>query len=414
MTDTTATDSATESASGTTPESVPADPLDGGERRRPSRWNYVGLGLLALVVIAAIVASVVQLPYYRISPGSVYDTIERVSAPTEEIEIPEGDIGFVTVSQTADISAWQWVAANFDGDAVIKHEDEINGDRTTEEKREQDQRRMQVSKNAAVVVALDRLGHDLIITPLGIEVASVFECSAADGLLNTGDLIVGMNGQDVLETEVLVDSLGELSVGDEIELLVERIDPNNSARSISIELVDLTVGSRSDSCLPDDVREDTPRAFIGIGTAQMVDEALPFDVDIDTGRVGGPSAGLAFTLAIIDVLSEGELTNGMNIVATGTIDRDGNVGPVGGVHQKTVAAEQSGADLFIVPACCDNFVNSDTGEPIDQPSNYEEALEHADEMIVVGVNNLDDALGAIAELGGDVEGFLSEDTHAVD
>jgi len=107
------------------------------------------------------------------------------------------------------------------------------------------------------------------------------------------------------------------------------------------------------------------------------------------------------------VLSAGELTNGLNIVATGTIDRDGNVGPVGGIHQKTVAAERAGADLFLVPLCCEEFVDRETGEPLDTPSNYEEALLHADEMQVVGVANLDDALAAIGELGGQVEEFLT-------
>ena len=124
----------------------------------------------------------------------------------------------------------------------------------------------------------------------------------------------------------------------------------------------VTLGSADDDCLPDDIdRADEPQTLHrDRHPRRCFDEQLPFEVDIDTGRVGGPSAGLAFTLAIIDVLSEGELTNGLSIVATGTIDRDGNVGPVGGIHQKTVAAEQAGADVFLVPLCCDNFVDRAT------------------------------------------------------
>jgi len=263
-----------------------------------------------------------------------------------------------------------------------------------------------VSKNAAVVVALRKLGFDLVVTPLGVEVASVFDCTAADGTLGTGDLIVGVNGVDVRDGETLVEELIGIGIGQDVELLIERIDPNNPTQSIRTELVGLTLGSADDSCLPDDVRADEPRPFIGIGTQTIVEEDFPVDVDIRTGRVSGPSAGLAFTLAIIDVLSEGELTNGLNIVATGTIDRDGNVGPVGGIHQKTIAAERSGADVFIVPNCCNNFVDRDTNEPIEMPSNYEEALEHADDMIVIGVDTLDEALIAIGELGGDVDQFL--------
>lgn len=373
---------------------------------RISKWNIFGIGVLSIFIIAAVVASLVRLPYYRIAPGSVYDTIERVEAPAEQVVIPNGEIGFVTVSQTADISAWQWLDAKLDENALIKHEDEVNGTQTTEEKREQDQRRMQISKSAAVVVALERLGYDLVVTPLGIEVAQIFECSAADDVLNTGDVIVGIGDVEVRTTGELLEQLATREIGDELELLVERIDPENSARTLKTEVVGLTLGSADAECLPDDVRADESRPFIGIGTAQMVDESLPFDVDIDTGRVGGPSAGLAFTLAIIDVLSAGELTNGLSIVATGTIDRDGNVGPVGGIHQKTIAAEESGADVFLVPLCCENFVNRETGEALDTPSNYEEALLHADEMQVIGVGTLDEALAAIGELGGEVDDFL--------
>lgn len=395
----------------TTPPTVSAglSPTEAPDRtpRRISKWNVFGIAVLSIFIIASVVASLVRLPYYRIAPGSVYDTIARVDAPGEQVTIPEGEIGFVTVSQTADISVWQWLDAQLDENALIKHEDEINGTQTTEEKREQDQRRMQVSKSAAVVVALERLGYDLVITPLGIEVASVFDCTAADGVLNTGDVIVGIGDAEIRSTEQLLEQLADKDIGDELDLVVERIDPANSARTLKTEVVGLTLGSADDGCLPDDVRAEEARPFIGIGTAQMVDESLPFDVDIDTGRVGGPSAGLAFTLAIIDVLSVGELTNGLSVVATGTIDRDGNVGPVGGIHQKTIAAEASGADIFLVPLCCDNFVDRETGEPLDTPSNYEEALLHAEDMQVIGVGTLDEALAAIGELGGEVEDFLT-------
>lgn len=379
---------------------------DGASFRRFSRWQWIGWGLFGVVVLGVGLASVIRLPYYLIAPGSVYATADRIDVQGDREITPEGDIRFVTVSQTADISIWEWLQGKLDDDIEIKHEDEVIGDQTSDEKREQDQRRMQVSKDAAVVVALQRLGYELIVTPLGIEVASVFDCSAADGVLGTGDVIVRVDGVDVRQTEDLLAQLAEREIGEKIELLVERIDPANSALTLSTDLVSIALGSAAAECLPDDVRADGPRPFIGIGTHTMVHEELPFDVEIDTGRVGGPSAGLAFTLAIMDVLSEGELTNGLEIVATGTIDRDGRVGPVGGIRQKTVAVERSGADVFIVPLCCDNWVDRETGEPLDQLNNYEEALLYADDMTIIGVATLDDALVAIGELGGDVEDFF--------
>jgi len=413
-------------AVGSAPPSESDAPVEQVKQRRnlwphngpPNTWSklqILGTVLAVLAVASVVIGSFIRLPYYRLSPGNVHDTIERVEAPVDQVFIPDGEIGFVTVSQTANITPWQWLDAQLDEHSIIRHEDEIQGTRTRDETRQADLRRMQVSKNSAVVVALNRLGFDLNSTPIGIEVASVFPCTAAEGSLGTGDLIIGVNGVDVRDGESLSVELRGLGVGQPVELLVERIDPDNPAQSAATELVGLTLGSADDECLPDDVRAEEPRPFIGIGTLTIVEEDFPIEIDVRTGRVSGPSAGLAFTLAIMDVLSEGELTNGMNVVATGTIDRDGNVGPVGGIHQKTIAAERAGADVLLVPLCCDNFVDPETRDPVDVPSNYDEALQYVDsndDMIVIGVNDLDDALRAIGELGGDVDQFLVDDADS--
>ena len=112
---------------------------------------------------------------------------------------------------------------------------------------------------------------------------------------------------------------------------------------------------------------------------------FPFDVAIDSGDVGGPSAGLAFTLAILDRITPGDLTGGARVAVTGTIELDGTVGPVGGVKQKTEAAVSEGAVLFLVPS-----------------DEYDEAVEAADGRIEIRrADSLDQALTALEELGGD-------------
>jgi len=378
--------------------------------RRASGWAIAGGILFGLLSLAVVAGFLIDLPYYSFEPGSVYDTIDRVEAPDDLETDPAGEIGFVTVAQTANISPWEWLDGSLDGNTWIRHEDDVRGSQTADELREADLRRMQQSKNEAVVVALDKLGYELTITPLGIEVAQVFDCTAADGTLGTGDLIIGINGIDIRTGDQLIEQLAGLDIGDGVELLIERIDPNNPTQSLEgdPEQVQLVLGSADAACLADDVRAAEPRAFIGISTMTMFDENFPVDVNLRTGRVSGPSAGLAFTLAIIDVLSEGELTNGLDIVATGSINTDGQVGPVGGIHQKTVAARRHGADVFLVPMCCDDFVDRETGEPVDMLSNYEEALLYAEDMLVIGVDSIDDALAAIGELGGDVDQFLAQ------
>jgi PDZ domain-containing protein len=114
---------------------------------------------------------------------------------------------------------------------------------------------------------------------------------------------------------------------------------------------------------------------------------FPFDITIDTGDVGGPSAGLAFTLGIIDDLTPGDLTGGTDIAVTGTIAGDGTVGPVGGTGQKAAAARDAGISLFLVPR-----------------DDYEDAVARAgDDLEVVAVDTVDQALEALRERGGNVD-----------
>jgi Lon-like protease len=125
-----------------------------------------------------------------------------------------------------------------------------------------------------------------------------------------------------------------------------------------------------------------PRLGVALAT-RNAQFAFPLRVTIDTGKVGGPSAGLAFTLALLDDLDPADLTGGQKVAVTGTIDTTGRVGPVGGVAQKAAAARRNGAVAFLVP-----------------PEEEHDARRHAGRMSVVVVRTLDDALGALAQLGG--------------
>ena len=119
------------------------------------------------------------------------------------------------------------------------------------------------------------------------------------------------------------------------------------------------------------------------------DFSLPFEVAIDSGKVGGPSAGLEFALSILDQLTPGELTGGGKVAVTGTIELDGTVGPVGGVPQKTVTVRRAGAKLFLVP----------------KEQVAEAQAKATDGVEVVGVGTLDEAIEALAARGGDRSGI---------
>jgi PDZ domain-containing protein len=123
---------------------------------------------------------------------------------------------------------------------------------------------------------------------------------------------------------------------------------------------------------------------LGVASQQFATYQFPIDIKINTQLVGGPSAGLAFTLAIIDDLTPGSLTGDKKVAVTGTIAPDGSVGEVGGVQQKAITARTNGVQLMIVPK----------GEAAD-------ARRGAGDVRVVGVNNLDEALDALHRAGGE-------------
>ena len=198
----------------------------------------------------------------------------------------------------------------------------------------------------------------------GARIESVVEGGPVADLLEGGDRIIEVDDQPTPDFDSLVEVLRGLRSGDEVSVRATR-----GADAVSGSV---TLGSRT-----------TERIGISNANTQFRDAELPFEVDITTEEIGGPSAGLAFTLTILDVLTPGELTGGANVVVTGTIDRAGRIGAIGGVHQKAFAARDDGADVFIVPN-----------------DNLEEARAAVDDLRIEGVDTLDDALAIIAEFGG--------------
>jgi len=161
--------------------------------------------------------------------------------------------------------------------------------------------------------------------------------------------------------------LASHSAGQTVVLDVERGD-GGSVVSVELELVESPA--------------EPGRALIGVEADVRVEAGeVPVEVNIDSGSIGGPSAGLALTLGVIDLLTPGELTGERKVAATGTMSFDGSVGAIGEVDQKAVAAERAGVDLFLVPV-----------------PNLGEALEHVSgDMRVMGVETLHEALDALAE-----------------
>ncbi len=205
----------------------------------------------------------------------------------------------------------------------------------------------------------------------GAVVDEVVEGGPTVGILEADDRIVGLDGASIDSFGALVEALSENRAGDTVAVDVVRVADGEES-TVNLEV---TLGTRA-----------FERAGISFADTQFRDAELPLDVSFTTDNIGGPSAGLAFSLSVLDVLTEGDLTGGANIVVTGAIDRFGNVTSIGGAHQKAFAAQDVGADVFIVP-----------------DGNLEEAQAAVPELRIESVSSLTEALDIIAEFGGNVD-----------
>jgi PDZ domain-containing protein len=349
-----------------------AQRASGGDRPRRSRrlrTRQVVLGVLGLLMTAFLLGSaLVPLPYYLFRPGSVHDTEPLIEVTGTEVHASDGSISYTTVSlrQATLVGLAQgWLDDDID---IVGRSSVLRG-RDVDENRQVNLQMMDDSKHVATQVALERLGYDVNVT-VGQTVGEVMPGKPADGVLDVGDTIVAIDGETFDDAEDLGRLLADDAPGDTISVTLEALS-DGAERTVDLTLV-------ADADEPD-------RGVMGVGVLPRVLEYdFPVDVEIDTGGVGGPSAGLAFTLAIIDDLTAGDLTGGSDIAVTGTILGDGTVGEVGGTGQKAAAVRDQGLDLFLVPR-----------------KDYRDAVEHAgDDLEVVAVDTLDDALAALAKRGG--------------
>jgi PDZ domain-containing protein len=295
-------------------------------------------------------------------------SVEGGAAPDSE-----GEIYLTTVSLSR-ASALQaligWLRPTVD---VVKEEVVLPPDTPPEDLRQVNLQAMDGSKQAALGVAFEALGFDAI-RGTGATVVQVLPEAPADGVLAAGDTIVAVGAKPVAVSSEVGERLEGLAPADVVELSVEGVD--GVARTIPV-----TLGANPD---------DPERPFLGV----LLDTRgfaldFPVEVTIDTQEIGGPSAGLAFTLEVLDRLTEGDLTGGMEVAATGAIGLDGRVLPIGGAAQKGAAVEDAGIELFLVPR-----------------RNLEQARRHTSDLEVVAVDTLDDALQALEAAGGEPLGDL--------
>ena len=348
------------------PDAASSVALDAGTiHPRPRQYSRTAVTVALAITLAAIAVAAgfeTRLAGKAVvAPGGTFDIEEFVEVHDHPAYASEASISLVSVRTSFAPSLFELAGGWLDGALEVVDITDILGERTIAENREDGRLQMDQSTQIAVAVALEHLGHD-IMTPIGARIEWIVDGSPADAAdLAEGDIVQAVDGSPILTAPQLSDTIKAYEPGTQVQLTA--LDPDGSTRTVTA-----TLGERDGL------------AHIGVVVTTHVTFAeLPIDVTLNVERIGGPSAGLAFTLSVIDALTPEPLTGNLDVAATGTIHHDGTVGPIGGVPQKAHSTVRAGTDLFLVPAS-----QADEAAAVAEPS-----------VTVVGVENLEEALAAI-------------------
>lgn len=320
---------------------------------------------------------------FALVPADAQPVATRLSFDAVERYKATGELLFVTVREPEITLLDWWIGKGEPEVQPLSYEDRY-GTQTPEQQKQANVQMMRTAKQTAEYVALNFLGYPVSIVPGEVIVnqlvcltpnedgSQCLDYAPSDDLLDPGDQLLEVDGTKLTTIDDLGPILKKHQPGDEVEVTFDRQGEGTSTGSV--ELIASNDG--------------TDRTIIGFQPVDTATVKLPFDVEIDSGEIGGPSAGLAFTVTLIDEMTPGELTGGNKVAITGTISTDGSVGPIGGLAQKTSAVKQMGAKVFIVPVA-------------QGDEDIAKAREVAgDDLEIVPVATLQEAIDALAKLGG--------------
>jgi PDZ domain-containing protein len=318
------------------------------------------------LVLLAIAAALFVLPSdnYLLLPDHARSVAPLVEVEGEKPPKDGGGIYFVAVDVRKASLLERLFPGIHDGATLVPGDQLLPPGVSESQRRQGELRAMTRSQQIAAAVALRRLGYKVRTEGVGVLVSGFVTGSPAIGKLQPGDVIVGVDGRPVRNRAELLKLVQAHEPGDELRVDVRRGTDRKT----------VTVKTTSDP-------RDPKRAVLGVFVDPAVTVKLPLDVKIDLGNVGGPSAGLAFALDLYEELGH-DIDHGLKVAATGEIELDGTVAPVGGVKQKTIGVRRSGVDVFLVPA----------GE------NAREARKYAHGLRIIPVKSFQQALQKLATL----------------
>jgi Lon-like protease len=318
-----------------------------------------------LLVLFGLVGAAVPVPYVAQVPGPTYNTLGEIDGEpvivVEGQDRPEtsGNLNLTTVGvSSGGLSLVQAVRGWFDDEvSVVPEESVYPPGRSEEEVRRANREAFLTSEEVATSAALGHLGY-----PDRVVVRALPADSPSADLLEEGDAVIAVDGQQTPDLATLTEVLTGIPGGSEVEVEYRRLGRTATATITTAEAPE---------------REGS---LLGISVSDM--PSAPFDVDIQVEDVGGPSAGLMLTLGIIELAGDQDLTGGDLVAGTGTIDEQGTVGAIGGIQLKAISAEELGADLFLVPAanCAELLAAGEPGVPTARVETLDEALAALEDL----------------------------------
>jgi len=321
--------------------------------------------LFLFIIISSL--SLIQTEYYFMSPGPPYQwDIDYGEIENYEFD---GSLYQLTVRRDeANVLIYFWSLINDSYDLYPR--DVILPDGVTpKELSEISIQNMRTSENVAIAVALKNVGYEISSKGDGVAVVGILDDSPVKDKLKKGDLLNSINNKNISSATEFISTLRTYSIGETVSIgLLREIDGNKKTLTIETTLIEHV-----------EYEGEPMVGFLATTVNERFD--FPFEIDIKTGNVGGPSAGLMMALNVYNNLIPEDLTNSMIVAGTGTIEIDGSVGPVGGIKQKVIAAKKAGAELILVPV-----------------ANFDEAkIFETEETAVVAVDSFSEALSVISQ-----------------
>lgn len=340
----------------------------------------IGVAIITFIMLTVLL--LYPMDSYVSQPGGAYDLTPLVEVEGKEKE-DNGSFSLMTISLSK-TTPMTYAFSKFSSQRKLLPARSVRREGEDEEEYNLRQKRLMASSQFnAITVAFKKAELPVTIELNGVVVMQVLKNGASSTLLKTGDIIREIDGVFLTNSGDFVSLIAEKELGDQVHLLVER---DKEEKEVTVTLKEIPGGE----------------GRIGLGVQFEEDKAVKTnpEVTIQTSNIGGPSAGLMFTLEILSRLIDQDLTKGYAIAGTGEMLEDGTVGRIGGADFKVIAAAKEGMEIFFIP-------DDDIPEEVKKlnpgiQTNYEEARQVAEKigtpMKIVPVKTIDDALNYLAQL----------------